>query len=268
MGLAKTRLELPWLYYPEGDRVRIINSHNFGGTWTPANTTTHLWLDAADDATIYDAASGGTLLSGSGDVGRIEDKSGNARHATQATSGNRPSLSGGVISFADKWLTIPTAAYAINRLIIGVYAAAATGWSSGGLINIIGTSNHPELRFGKDRTNGAYWWNGGFVVSDTDYGFATESVFGVAISTGGTLTQHNNGTQVATGTRAPSWGALTEFTLGKYLRFSSQVGRHGNLKELIVGQISDRQILEGYLAWKHGLSSSLPSGHPYKSVAP
>jgi hypothetical protein len=32
--------------------------------------------------------------------------------------------------------------------------------------------------------------------------------------------------------------------------------------------ISDRQKIEGYLAWKWGLQSSLPSGHPYKSVAP
>jgi hypothetical protein len=29
-GYAKTRQELPWLYYPEADRV-IINAHNFGG---------------------------------------------------------------------------------------------------------------------------------------------------------------------------------------------------------------------------------------------
>jgi hypothetical protein len=31
---------------------------------------------------------------------------------------------------------------------------------------------------------------------------------------------------------------------------------------------SDRQLVEGYLAWKWGLQGSLPGGHPYKSVAP
>ena len=31
---------------------------------------------------------------------------------------------------------------------------------------------------------------------------------------------------------------------------------------------SDRQLLEGYLAWKWGLEAKLPAGHPYKSAAP
>ena len=31
---------------------------------------------------------------------------------------------------------------------------------------------------------------------------------------------------------------------------------------------SNRQLIEGYLAWKWGLQASLPVGHPYKSAAP
>lgn len=31
---------------------------------------------------------------------------------------------------------------------------------------------------------------------------------------------------------------------------------------------TDRQLTEGYLAWKWGLEGSLPAGHPYKSSAP
>jgi hypothetical protein len=31
---------------------------------------------------------------------------------------------------------------------------------------------------------------------------------------------------------------------------------------------TDRQKIEGYLAWKWGLQASLPIGHPYKSAAP
>jgi hypothetical protein len=49
-----------------------------------------LWLDAADSSTLYDAVSGGSLVGPDGLVARWQDKSGNARHATQATSGNRP----------------------------------------------------------------------------------------------------------------------------------------------------------------------------------
>jgi hypothetical protein len=50
--------------------------------WNPSLITTALWLDAADATTV-------TTVSGA--VSQWNDKSGNARHATQSTAGNRPS---------------------------------------------------------------------------------------------------------------------------------------------------------------------------------
>jgi hypothetical protein len=48
------------------------------------------WWDASDSATLYDATTGGALVSADGSVARIEDKSGNARHLTQSVSNGRP----------------------------------------------------------------------------------------------------------------------------------------------------------------------------------
>jgi len=46
-----------------------------------------LWLDAADGDTLFDATSGGNFVSTNGSaVKRWEDKSGNAKHATEATA--------------------------------------------------------------------------------------------------------------------------------------------------------------------------------------
>jgi len=46
----------------------------------------------------------------------------------------------------------------------------------------------------------------------------------------------------------------------------------GDIAEIVVVQdalgTSDREKLEGYLAWKWGLEGNLPSGHPYKNAAP
>jgi len=51
-----------------------------------------LWLDAADGNTLFDATSGGNLVSTNGSaVKRWEDKSGNSKHAIEAT--NPPTLS-------------------------------------------------------------------------------------------------------------------------------------------------------------------------------
>jgi hypothetical protein len=49
-----------------------------------------LWLDASDASSLYDATSGGSLVAADGAVARWQDKSGNARHATQATSESQP----------------------------------------------------------------------------------------------------------------------------------------------------------------------------------
>ena len=61
-----------------------------GGALPSSITGLQLWLDASDASTLYDATSGGSLVAADGGVARWEDKSGNARHATQGTSGNRP----------------------------------------------------------------------------------------------------------------------------------------------------------------------------------
>lgn len=241
--------------------------------WTPAQIITNLWLDPSDTSTIYDASSGGSLTADGGNVGRLEDKSGNARHAIQATSGNRPVRNGSAISFVDKWLSVPTAAWAFNRLLIGVFNSSATGWVSGGIINIESTGpiENPELRWGIGAAGNfcGHYWAGGYAVNQgISYGLATESVHATAIETGGVLTQWQNGTQTATGTRAATWASIGEFTIGKFLRYSTQLGRSGSVKELIVCSPADRVVMEGYLAWKHGLQASLPSGHTYESAAP
>jgi len=76
--------------------VREQESLKRAGTWPIAfvNPTSltglQLWLDASDANTLYDATTGGSLVAADGGVARWEDKSGNARHATQSTQANRP----------------------------------------------------------------------------------------------------------------------------------------------------------------------------------
>jgi hypothetical protein len=51
-GLAQSREQLPWLYYPESDRV-IINAHNFNPIWTPSvngKNPIAAWVPSRDTA--------------------------------------------------------------------------------------------------------------------------------------------------------------------------------------------------------------------------
>jgi hypothetical protein len=66
----------------------------FGGFNPTSISGLDLWLDAADANTLFDATSGGNLVSTNGSaVKRWEDKSGNNTHATEAT--NAPILAVG-----------------------------------------------------------------------------------------------------------------------------------------------------------------------------
>ena len=55
----------------------------------PYSTGLSLWFDAADNVSLYDATSGGSLVGANGSVARWQDKSGNGIHCTQSTSGYR-----------------------------------------------------------------------------------------------------------------------------------------------------------------------------------
>jgi len=271
-GFAKSRAQLPWLPYGKCNRV-IINQHNFPPVsgWTPASTTTYLWLDASDTTTIYDASSGGSLTADGGNVGRINDKSGNNRHATQATSGSRPVRSGSSIVFSAKTLNVPVAALGSlisDRMIIGVYNGSTTGGTGIGFVTVESTPvDNPQLRFGIAASGNqiAHYWNGGYATTAT-VAVATKKVHGITFASGIAWNSYEDGTSVSSGTRSGTWSTINEFTLGGSVRGGGT--RNGTLFELIVCNSSDRVIMEGYLAWKHGLQSSLPAGHTYKSVAP
>lgn len=71
-------------------KVFFTKSVALSGGFDPLSLSPSLWLDASDSATLYDATTGGSLVAADGTVARWEDKSGNARHATQATLGYRP----------------------------------------------------------------------------------------------------------------------------------------------------------------------------------
>ena len=74
------------LVYP----LAVSLAVNKFGAFSPLTLSPSLWLDASDTTTLYDATSGGALVAPDGGVARWQDKSGNARHATQVTAGARP----------------------------------------------------------------------------------------------------------------------------------------------------------------------------------
>ena len=251
------------------------------GAWSPAQlASTACWLDASDTATI-------TLVSGT-NVSEWRDKSGNGRHATQATSANQPTYTSnsqngyGIISFdggTDNLDISSTTLITSGNSNFGVFVAykpkTATGYGS-----IL--ANYPagnfELLFGS-QTRGAYiapWglYNNASLDLDSDNYTQNANSFISCVRTSGSVVGYTNGTTKNTvaNTQSVYTGANTAsvWTLGANT-VNSELALM-DLYEFIVidGTVSTdtRQKTEGYLAHKWGLTSSLPNDHPYKSTAP
>ena len=240
--------------------------------WTPAEIDIAIWLDADDASTI-------TLATG---VSEWRDKSGNGRHAVQATGSLQPALTAGGLNGKDvitwdgtgKFLT---GAYSRTLGAQSVFAVfkytgtevaariftqsnAGTDWQiAGGYI--------PILRNGTTAAICSH--AAGTMYSSVAAALDTPMVFG-AVHTGTTSSNRKDGGAEATSTFTIS-AAITRYLLG-----IATEGYGGALTGLIAEVVvidaavdtETRQRIEGYLAWKWGLVASLPADHPYKSAAP
>ena len=266
--------------------VRLLNSDHpyrydgtsFGGTklWTPAQITTALWLDADSPSSI--------TLNGS-TVSQWNDKSGNGRHATQATAANQPAYSATgfngkpAVAFdgINDYIVTNAADYSVGAIFL-VYKL--NGFSSNRQIYSCRTSPNAILAAASDIS---------FALGCAEYNatkvanFAANSSYaalnGNQVNTAdfnnylaGALTDTNwtiNTNQADSATAAFS-GTKT-FVLGCDIFSSSRVA-NVNIAEMVICQTvlstSDRQRAEGYLAWKWNTQASLPADHPYKSLPP
>ena len=101
-----------------------------------------LWLDGNDSGTLFDATSGGSLVAADGAVARWEDKSGNARHFTQATSGVQPLRKTGVkgglaaVAFTNDWMS-GTYTYTVGTIfVVWNHPTTVTGDTLPGIVSM------------------------------------------------------------------------------------------------------------------------------------
>jgi hypothetical protein len=237
------------------------------------SATTALWLDADDSSTI-------TLVSGA--VSEWRDKSGNTRHASQTTAGNRPVMSTlngkGVLDFAQKWL-LSTSDYSFQSVFC-VFKTTSNIPSFAGFLSIRfvnatmvanSTSAINLLLNHWDTTLDCYYggssstFKNGVAIdlsTKTTPSSSTNRFF-PTVTTQYNITYADYSTNSGTGTKNLVIGSDS---------FSTSRLVNGQIAEIIlfpsVLSQADRELVEGYLAWKWGLVANLPSNHPYKNDYP
>jgi hypothetical protein len=229
-----------------------------------------LWLDAADSSTI--------TLSGS-NITQWRDKSSNAFTVSsnasyttaavgRASFNNLPVVSFSVNSQMNVTMAIPNSS---SRSLFYVVRASSSGSGLIMPVNCLST-NGVQTYFGPSATSTgfqaldmtgidstcAFTYTGGSTL-DTIF------MMGAVANTAGTI---NGNTQTLTRSASPNF--LT--TSATYTISNGSYTRAWDLGEMLLFNVNlstaQRQQVEGYLAWKWGLNSQLPSNHPYKNFPP
>ena len=220
-----------------------------------------IWLDAADSATF--------TLNGS-TVSTWMDKTGNGFNVSQASAGSQPTRGSNEVVFNGS----TSLQYSGS---VGIFGNSYTSY-------VIHTpTNNTSYQQGvisiKDSTTGFdfeigqfYVWNsGGSIYYQFTASVNSKTILGITSTTSLALNYSINGAPFSTG--GAGWygvssGSLLLIGNSQY----SATGFIGTINEYLLFTrtltATEHNQITGYLAWKWGSQSSLPSNHPYKNSAP
>jgi hypothetical protein len=240
------------------------------GTWprvaVPLNIAgLEAWYDASDSATLFDATTGGSQVAANGAVARWEDKSGNARHATQSESGRRPvrktAVQGGkdMLRFdgTDDSLVLSAITIPASHTVFSVFVRQTASIHS---ITLGGEGTPGDTRYS------AWWFTDNVVYGKSNASFSTHG--SDSTSTGAfvlvdtrsattSVVTRRNSTQIASVT---SGNAVTNAASGTWTTIGSIAGasHSGDIAEVIIFNTAlsdtDRGVIESYLRTKWGIA--------------
>ena len=246
--------------------------------WNPAQLTgLQCWLDAADGNSIYD--------NDSGNIAQWVDKSGNNNNFSQSLVSNQPThdgvntvtfdgsdrLSNATLQFDDDYVWGDTTT---GHSIFVV--AKSTG---NGIGRLLCSPTEPRLFFGSGATDVdnnfvvAYGNNSRYnsiqPVSPTTSLSAT-NILGIINTQDTQTTPYVNGTSM---TQIDGhMGAFTGLNIGAGTYSTVDGTWTGEVNEVVIFDrqldLTDRNKIEGYLAYKWNLQSLLPEDHTYKALPP
>lgn len=242
-------------------------------TPTPAFSPTSIsgltvWLDGADPLATGTAPSTGTTIA------TWYDKSGNSYNGASFGSGTPTMSANGIVFNGTRCYNILLYTCAPSTETIFIVVNTGT----------IPTSSAVDLVSGKVVGNRQFQLNrftNRFEINRIGTG-GPAGTAAIPINTrfmyDFTYNQTNtsaylNGTTDINGQSSLVYNSNTNTVIGGTIFNGSLVNAlTGTISEVVIYNSSlgttDRQIVEGYLAWKWGIESSLPAGHPYKSAPP
>ena len=233
-----------------------------------------LWLDAADPyGTGAIPSNGSSLLT-------WNDKSGNGKNA--AATGTPTYLTGGGVNFnASPYFLNQNFSQNLSQRSIFIVMQETSRTDVAGVFPLIPTPNsgndfQTTTGFSIETSSGLCFYgnNGGYASFLGSSSLLVKGIYNDNMN-GTTGSGFFNGTNATNVTANYTAGTCSGYGIGGRWIGGSIFGSYrlnGVIYEILFFNTplitAQRQIIEGYLAWKWGLKNSLPSTHPYSSVSP
>lgn len=255
------------------DKMQLAISGSTNAAWTPSSITTRLWLDM-DDQT--------TFTSSGGNVTAIADKSGNnynfnADGSSTLTAVNTSQNGKNILRFdnnsdATSFRSIAFSSTAVHKWYFVVKVTASDNHDA--LVTF--TKSNPTLQFimfnmsGGGTFSGDWYMNPGITMTGNSTNLLNQWVI-LSIE----LDIPNTRATVSLNTTAYNTNT-TQSGLSTMGAGSVKLNDYQNNADSDWGEVifvedatqSNSDKVEGYLAHKWGLTTDLPSNHPYKTSAP
>ena len=252
------------------------------GAFAPTSIATLVqWLDATDNTTVLTGV-GGTIVANGGSAGYWGDKSGNNNYVT--TNAVAPVYSTSLISsraglnFQNSAGMISPAfakADSITLFLVGMVKSTISGW--GTFWGHFTSGRHDDdIQLRNTAGQAVINWHTNNNNNSTQLAYTLDSpVLYSCTMTGGTVMFMQQTNTAGTTSLTVTEGTLTwrAGTAPVWIgRSDSNEVINSYISEIAYFQsvlsTADRQKMEGYLAWKYGLNTYLPAGHPHLSAPP
>jgi hypothetical protein len=246
----------------QADYISSYNTFLFEPTLIPGN---QLWFDAADKSLM--------TLTGS-TVTQWLDKSGNSYNTTAVTGTPIFSEGVGVIFTGSSYFTLPTGCIPYNDSSYSIYVIASfddvtTQGARGGILGGGTAAQLSSLNVRSEMDNMLTYWYGADINSTGIIAANTPVLYDSLYESGGNRTVFLFGSPSGSdtpGTRSQPNGPNF---LGTTVVTENMTG---TISEVLVYNTNhttnQRQVIEGYLAWKWQTQSQLPNNHPYYNNPP
>jgi hypothetical protein len=256
----------------------FIPFSNWGakGSWKPTDlgSALYAWYDTKDSTSVRTGVAG-VSQAVSGDPASVwEDRSGNSFHLEQTISARQPIYSSTAWNSAE-----PTIIWDANDDSLLTSALTWQRYTIAAVIRHNSVSNVRALSqnffwFTWNSTSNSINWdqngnrlNSSFIPTAGSYYLYVL----VRPANGTNREKFVNGTSVVSSASNPDDNNSQVLYMGNDYSAASR-GADAYISEVVIFNtdlgVTQRQQLEGYLAWKWGIAGSLPMAHPYSSAPP